>query len=132
VILVDSSVWIDYFNGSATLETAKLDWLLTEEPVAVGDLILAEVLQGFRRDGDFERAKATMLDLPIVELGGVDVALRAARNFRKLRAKGVTVRKTIDSVIAARCIESRLTLLHSDRDFDPFVEHLGLRVVDCA
>lgn len=132
MILVDSSVWIDYFNGSATLETAKLDWLLTEEPVAVGDLILAEVLQGFRRDGDFERAKATMLDLPIVELGGVDVALRAARNFRKLRAKGVTVRKTIDSVIAARCIESRLTLLHSDRDFDPFVEHLGLRVVDCA
>jgi len=127
VILVDSSVWIDYFRGTATREAERLDSLLGSEPVATGDLILAEVLQGFASDRDFERARRLLLSLVIVELGGQRIAIQAARNFRALRAFGVTARKTIDTVIATRCIESRLALLYSDRDFDPFVEHLGLR-----
>lgn len=127
MILVDSSVWIDYFRGAATPQTDRLDWLLGEELIAIGDLILTEVLQGFDRDRDFNRARKFLTALTIVELGGKEIALRAARNFRKLRGFGVTPRKTIDTIIATRCIESDLPLLYSDRDFDPFVERLGLR-----
>ena len=127
MILVDSSVWIDYFRGTATPEAELLDGLLGTELVATGDLILAEVLQGFVSDRDFNQARKLMMNLGIVNLGGEDIAVQAARNFRVLRSLGVTVRKTIDTVIATRCIESRLPLLYSDRDFDPFVEHLGLR-----
>jgi predicted nucleic acid-binding protein len=127
VILVDSSVWIDYFRGSASPETEKLDALLGTEPVSTGDLILTEVLQGFVSDRDFNQAKKLLSALTIVEMVGQDIAIQAARNFRTLRARGITVRKTIDTLIATRCIESGLTLLYSDRDFDPFVEHLGLR-----
>ncbi len=129
MILVDSSVWIDYFNGTGTSETEKLDLLLGVEPLAIGDLILTEVLQGFDKDRDFNNARNLLASLTIVELGGRDIAVQAARNFRALRKLGVTVRKTIDTVIATRCIESGYDLLHSDRDFDPFVEHLGLRAV---
>lgn len=127
MILVDSSVWIDYFRGAATPQAERLDSLLGSEPVATGDLILAEVLQGFVSDRDFEGARKLLLSLVIVDLGGQRLAIQAARNFRALRTLGVTARKTIDAVIATRCIESRLELLYSDRDFDPFVEHLGLR-----
>lgn len=127
MILVDSSVWIDYFRGTVTPQTEKLDSLLGVEPVATGDLILAEVLQGFSSERDFNQAKKMMTALAIIDLGGQEIAIQAARNFRSLRALGVTVRKTIDTVIATRCIESGLALLYSDRDFDPFVEHLGLR-----
>ena len=127
MILVDSSVWIDYFRGTHTPETDRLDALLGAEPVATGDLILAEVLQGFADDRDFNQAKKLLTALPIVELVGTEIAIQAARNFRALRALGVTVRKTIDTLIATSCIEHGLTLLYSDRDFDPFVEHLGLR-----
>lgn len=127
MILVDSSVWIDYFRGTATPQAEKLDSLLGIEPIATGDLILTEVLQGFVSDRDFKQAKKLMTSLVIVELVGLNTALQAARNFRVLRSLGVTVRKTIDTVIATRCIESGLPLLYSDRDFDPFVEHLGLR-----
>lgn len=127
MILVDSSVWIDYFRGAATPQAERLDSLLGSEPVATGDLILAEVLQGFVRDRDFDRARRLLLSLVVVDLGGQRLAIQAARNFRALRALGVTARKTIDTVIATRCIESRMDLLYSDRDFDPFVEHLGLR-----
>ncbi len=127
MILVDSSVWIDYFRGTATPQAEKLDSLLGVEPVATGDLILAEVLQGFSSERDFNQAKKLMTSLVIVDLGGLELAIQAARNFRTLRALGVTVRKTIDTVIATRCIESGLALLYSDSDFDPFVEHLGLR-----
>lgn len=127
MILIDSSVWIDYFRGTATPQAEKLDSLLGVEPVATGDLILAEVLQGFSRERDFNQAKKLMTSLVIVDLGGLELAIQAARNFRTLRALGVTVRKTIDTVIATRCIESGLALLYSDSDFDPFVEHLGLR-----
>jgi predicted nucleic acid-binding protein len=129
VILVDSSVWIDYFRGQESPQVEHLDKLLTREPLAIGDLILTEVLQGFRTDSDFNQAKALLTKLSVVEIGGQAIAIEAARNFRRLRALGVTVRKTIDTLIATCCIESGYTLLHNDRDFDPFVEHLGLRVV---
>jgi predicted nucleic acid-binding protein len=125
--LVDSSVWIDYFRGTATPQSDRLDALLGSEPLAIGDIVLTEVLQGFIRDADFERAKATMTALQIVQIGGRDIAVQAAHNFRALRALGITVRKTIDTLIATRCIESGYVLLYSDRDFDPFVDHLGLR-----
>jgi predicted nucleic acid-binding protein len=101
--------------------------LLGVDLIATGDLILAEVLQGFVSDRDFNQARKLMTSLVIVDLGGQSVAIQAARSFRILRSLGVTVRKTIDTVIATRCIESGLSLLYSDRDFDPFVEHLGLR-----
>jgi predicted nucleic acid-binding protein len=127
MILVDSSVWIDYFRGTMTPQAEKLDALLGNEPIATGDLILAEVLQGFVSDRDFNQAKKLMTSLVIVDLAGQSIAIQAAKNFRVLRSHGVTVRKTIDTVIATRCIESGLLLLYSDRDFDPFVEHLGLR-----
>lgn len=127
MILVDSSVWIDYFRGTPTPEAEALDSLLGTEPIATGDLILTEVLQGFVSDRDFNQAKKLLTSLVIVDLAGQAIAVQAAKNFRVLRAHGITVRKTIDPVIATRCIESRLPLLYSDRDFDPFVEHLGLR-----
>lgn len=127
MILVDSSVWIDYFRGTPTPQTDRLDALLGVEPIATGDLILSEVLQGFVSDQDFNRARKLMTSLVTVELAGLDMAIQAARNFRVLRAHGITVRKTIDTIIATHCIESGLPLLYSDRDFDPFVEHLGLR-----
>jgi predicted nucleic acid-binding protein len=129
LILVDSSVWIDYFRGSITAQTEKLDQLLSSEPLAIGDLILTKVLQGFDDERDFNKARKMLTALTVVELGGQETAIQAARNFRALRKRGVTVRKTIDTVIATRCIESGYDLLHSDRDFDPFVNHLGLRVV---
>jgi predicted nucleic acid-binding protein len=125
--LVDSSVWIDYFRGMSTPEAELLDSLLGQEPLVTGDLVLVEVLQGFGSDRDFNQAKKLLMSLLVIDLGGRDIAIQAARNFRALRALGVTVRKTIDTVIATRCIESRLKLLYSDRDFDPFVQHLGLR-----
>ena len=127
MILVDSSVWIDYFRGTTTPQAEKLDLLLGNEPIATGDLILTEVLQGFVSDRDFNQARKLMTSLVIVNLAGEAMAIQAAKNFRALRALGITVRKTIDTVIATRCIESGLPLLYSDRDFDPFVEHLGLR-----
>lgn len=127
MIMVDSSVWIDYFRGTATPQAEKLDSLLGTEPIAAGDLILTEVLQGFVSDRDFNQAKKLLTSLVVVDLAGQDIAIQAAKNFRVLRAQGITVRKTIDTVIATRCIESRLSLLYSDKDFDPFVEHLGLR-----
>jgi len=129
VILVDSSVWIDYFRGAITPQTEKLDGLLESEPLAIGDLILAEVLQGFTAERDFNEAVKMLTSLMVVELGGQDIAIQAAKNFRALRSRGVTVRKTIDTIIATRCIESGYDLLHSDKDFDPFAKHLGLRVV---
>jgi predicted nucleic acid-binding protein len=129
VTLVDSSVWIDYFKGTVTTQTDRLDALLGQEPLAIGDLILTEVLQGIHDDRQFEQARHMLTSLVVVELGGVGIAIQAARNFRKLRALGVSVRQTIDAVIATRCIESGYELLHSDRDFDPFVKHLGLRAL---
>ena len=129
MILVDSSVWIDYFRGTTTPQAERLDALLGAEPLAIGDLILVEVLQGFTEEKDFNQAKRRLATLVPVDLGGHGIAAQAAKNHRALRALGVTVRKTIDTVIATRCIEDGYTLLHSDRNFEPFVAHLGLRSV---
>ena len=131
MILVDSSVWIDYFRGSITPQTEKLDQLLAQEPLAIGDLVLAEVLQGFTDERVFLDVMKMLTALTVVDLGGQEIAIQAARNHRSLRKLGVSVRKTIDTVIATRCIESGYDLLHCDRDFDPFARHLGLRVVVC-
>lgn len=129
MVLVDSSVWIDYFNGVATPETDLLDRLLGREPVAVGDLVLAEVLQGFRDDADYRAARSLLASLPVFDLLGASRAFKVAENYRALRKLGVTMRKTADAVIATFCIEQRMPLLSSDRDFEPFVEHLGLQRV---
>ncbi len=129
VILVDSSVWIDYFSGNGTREAEFLDETLGNRAVAIGDLILTEVLQGFRQDRDYKIARSLLEELTIFELlgRGREMAVKSAENFRKLRKKGVNIRKTTDVIIASFCIEHRLPLLFSDKDFRPFVEHLGLR-----
>jgi predicted nucleic acid-binding protein len=129
LILVDSTVWIDYFQGTVTAQTEKLDKMLGYEPLGIGDLMLTEVLQGFDRERDFNAARKLLTSLTVVELGGREIAIQAARNFRALRGLGVKVRKTIDTVIATKCIASGYELLHNDRDFEPFVTHLGLRVI---
>ena len=127
MILVDSSVWIDYFRGTITVQTERLDALLGSEPLAVGDLVLTEVLQGFNSERDFNQACKLLTSLEVVEIGGQEIAIQAARHFRTLRLLGVTVRKTIDTLIATFCIEKNYALLYSDRDFEPFVERLGMR-----
>jgi len=127
-LLVDSSVWIDYFNGRITPETEYLHAALGRDEILVGDIILGEVLQGFRRDRDFQQAREALLLFPQVGLLGSKVAIESARNYRRLRKSGVTVRKTIDCFIATWCILHRIPLLHTDRDFDAF-EALGLMVV---
>lgn len=127
MILVDTSVWIDYFRGTATPQTDRLDLLLVTEPVVVGDLILTEILQGFAREHDFNRARRLLANFDVVELAGRRIAIQAARNYRVLRARGVTVRKTIDTIIATWCMENACPLLYADRDFEPFAQHLGLR-----
>lgn len=119
-------MWIDYFRGAFTRQTELLDALLDRAPLAVGDLILTEVLQGFVNERDFRQAAQLLTSL--VAVGGKEIAFQAAKNFRALRNLGVTVRKTIDIVIATRCIESGYDLLHNDRDFDPFAKYLGLSV----
>jgi predicted nucleic acid-binding protein len=128
VILVDSSVWIDYFGGAASPEADRLDALLGVEPLVTGDLILAEVLQGFAADRDFQHARTLLESFEVVALAGREVCIEAAQNVRTLRRKGVTIRKTINTIIATCCIRNGYVLLHNDRDFDAFVEHLGLRV----
>ena len=127
MILVDSSVWVDYFRGVHTAEADKLDTLLGVEQVMTGDLILTEVLQGFIGEREFNQGRKLLASLPIIPLVGEEIAAQAARNFRKLRTRGITIRKTIDTLIATSCIETEIALLYSDRDFDPFVQHLGLR-----
>jgi predicted nucleic acid-binding protein len=126
VIVVDSSVWIDYFNGVATTEAERLDMYLDTDVILVGDLVLTEVLQGFRADRDHQAVRAALTRLVIVSMVGAELAIKSADNFGLLRRRGVTVRKTIDCLIATFCIDGGHRLLFSDRDFDPFVEHLGL------
>ena len=126
MIIVDSSVWVDYFNGIETLETNKLDQLLGLEPIAIGDLILTEVLQGFRSDNGYQTAKELLTSLHIFEMLGLDIAIKSADNYRFLRKQGITIRKTADVIIATFCIETQHSLLFSYKDFLPFVNHLGL------
>ena len=127
MILVDSSVWIDYFNGVENPQSDKLDSLLGTHPIAIGDIIATEVLQGFTNDQDFRTAKQLIAEFTMLELLGKQRALKAAEIYRKLRKQGVTVRKTVDVIIGAYCIDEKLPLLYRDRDFDPMVSKLGLR-----
>jgi len=129
VILVDTSVWIDYFNGTDNQHTDALDSALEEGTVAIGDLIFLEIPQGFKNDKDYNRAKATLESLDQYEMFGHSMALKSAENYRTLRKKGITIRKTTDVIIATFCIENQIPLLFSDRDFIPFTENLGLRAV---
>ncbi|MFO7570044.1 MAG: PIN domain nuclease [Smithellaceae bacterium] len=129
MLLVDSSVWIDYFNGRITPQTNHLDAILGIDDIVIGDLIFTEVLQGFRHDKDYEAAKKALYAFPILSLGGSDMALKSANNYRLLRKRGITIRKTIDCFIATFCIEHALEILHADNDFDPFEQHLRLKVV---
>lgn len=131
MILVDSSVWIDFLRNSHTPQAEWLDTNLGLREFLVGDLILAEVLQGFKEDRGFNEARRLLGRLRQVQVGGEELAVEAAKNYRALRARGVTVRGIVDSMIATRCIQDGLALLHSDRDFCPFELYLGLRVVKC-
>ncbi len=127
-LLVDSSVWIDFFNGTNTPQSDHLNKILGRERIVIGDLILAEVLQGFRLEREFHQAQEALLKFPVLSMVGQDIALDSARNYRVLRARGLTVRKTIDCLIATFCLQNNLELLHNDSDFDGFERHLGLRV----
>ena len=129
MILVDSSVWIDYFKGTINKQTDFLDSALGTQSLCIGDLILTEVLQGFRLDKDFRQARKMLSDLTIYELLGIEIAHKSANNFRLLRKRGITVCKTADVIIATFCIEKKLPLLFTDKDFNPFVEHLGLTAI---
>ena len=129
MLIVDSTVWIDYFNGIENPQTDYLDQIADKTPILIGDLILAEVLQGFRDDADFEKARRALGKYMQVEMVNPELALQSARNYRLLRRKGVTVRKTIDSLIATYCIENEHDLLHKDSDFDGYEKHLGLSVI---
>jgi predicted nucleic acid-binding protein len=129
MMLVDSSVWIDYFNGVRTPQTDHLHAELPRREILVGDIILAEVLQGFRNDADFEAARDALGRFQQARMLDTDLAIRSARHYRALRRLGITVRKTIDCFIATYAIANLQELLHSDADFDPFEAHLGLRVI---
>ena len=127
MIFVDTSVWIDYFNGNDTAATDRLDTALQGEAVVIGDLVLLEILQGFRREADYQQAKLLLQHLAIYDLLGQDAVEEYARYFRILRKRGITIRKTADVIIAGFCIVNRIPLLFEDKDFRPFVKHLGLR-----
>jgi predicted nucleic acid-binding protein len=125
--LVDTSVWIDFFNGVRAVWTDRLAHLLENEPVLLGDLIYCEVLQGFRYDRDVEAARRLLRNLRRVQLVDFEIAEEAAANFRRLRRQGITVRKTVDMIIATWCVENDVALLHNDRDFSTIAQHLPLR-----
>lgn len=126
MILADTSIWIDFFNGKVTTETDFLDNALAEGNVIIGDLIILEILQGIRHDKDYNKTKKALETLEQFELFGRSMVFECANNFRKLRKKGLTVRKTADLIIASFCIKNKIPLLFSDRDFLPFTENLGL------
>ena len=129
MIFLDSTVLIDYFNGKNNWQVDVLDSILGNELVVIGDYVLTEVLQGFRREEEYRKAKTILLSFPCFDIGGKEIALQSAKNYRALRRKGITIRKTIDTMIATFCIENKLTLLRNDKDFTPFVKHLKLKVI---
>ena len=129
MVLVDSSVWINYFNGKNTWQTEILDQMLLQIPLFTGDLILTEVLQGFRKENEYNKAKEVMSILSCQQLGGYEIAIKSAENYRKLRKKGITVRKTIDVIIGTFCISENIPLLHDDKDFEPMVKYLDLKSI---
>jgi predicted nucleic acid-binding protein len=128
-ILVDTSVWIDFFNGIKSVASGILYKMLeAEDSICISDIILAETLQGFRSDEDFESAKTHLLYFPVYSLGSPDSYIKAAQLYRMCRKKGITIRKTIDCLIAQTAIEHHLVLLHRDKDFDKIASVSGLRV----
>jgi len=129
MLVVDTSIWVDYFNGVENPQTDFLHAVLDKTPILIGDLILTEVLQGFRHDSDFEKVRRTLSRFTQANMVDSALAVQSARNYRFLRQKGITVRKTIDSLIATYCIENEHELLHNDNDFDGHETYLGLRVV---
>jgi len=128
MVVVDTTVWIDYIHGLETPQTNALDYGLLHNQVITGDLIITEFLQGFRDDSDFEAAKEIMDSLIYCDMLGKDMALKSATNFRLLRKNGVTIRKTVDIIIGTFCIENELPLLHNDRDYDLMEKYLGLHI----
>jgi predicted nucleic acid-binding protein len=131
LIVVDSSVWIDFFNGKATPQSLRLREFMGVEPLSLGDLMLCELLQGARSDQHARTLETELRKFEIHPILDDTLAVIAARNYRTLRDTGITIRKTADLLIGTYCIENGHRLLHSDRDFDPMQQHLGLQVVDC-
>jgi hypothetical protein len=129
MIVVDSSVWIDFFNGSSTVEVQRLRTTFGTREILVGDVVLCEVLQGFRRESDAITAERLLASFDFAPMVGRDLAVKAAENYRTLRQRGITISKTIDVLIGTFCIERGHVLLHSDRDFDPMTRHLGLQTL---
>jgi len=129
MILVDSSVWIGYFNGKINPQTNWLDSALGRKIIIVGDLILAEVLQGFKSDRDFHKAKELLSNFQFMEMLGQELAIKSTENYRFLRRKGMTIRKTIDIIIGTFCIHHKISLLHDDQDFDPLIKYLKLDAI---
>ena len=132
MILVDSSVWISYFNGKINPQTDWLDSALGKKIIIVGDIILVKVLQGFKNDRDFQKAKELLSNFQLMEMLGSELAIKSAENYRLLRKKGLTVRKTIDVIIGSFCLHHNMSLLHDDRDFDPLIKYLKLNAITCG
>ena len=129
IVIVETGVWVDFFRG---IRNPQTEWVLRElggRMLGTLDLIVCEVLQGIPKDADYERLKLSILRLAVYNSGGQSMAVESAENYRKLRARGITIRKTIDCIIATFCIRNGFALLHKDRDFDPFEAHLGLQVI---
>jgi len=129
VILVDSSVWIDHLNNNATSPVQRLRGLIPAQPLLVGDLILCEVLQGLRSEREARLVERALRRFALVSLLDPELAVKAAANYRALRARGITIRRTVDLIIGTFCIERGHALLHDDRDFEPMVRYLGLQVL---
>jgi len=129
MVIVDTTVWIDYLRGNPTPQVEWLDMELTRQRLGITDIILCEVLQGVRDDRVFEKVRDALLCYEVFSTGGADLAVAAAENYRTLQKQGFTVRKTIDCLIATFCLQNRHILLHSDKDFEPFEKLLGLQVV---
>lgn len=129
MLIVDTSVWIDYFNGTDNWQANYLEGSLLNETIFIGDLILAELLQGFKNDRDFNTVNEYFKTFECVTLGGKELALKVASNYRFMRSRGITVRKTVDMFIGTWCIENNAALLHNDKDFDVIATHLPLHVI---
>ncbi len=129
MIIADSSAWIDFFRGIECSHVSLLENALINNQVYIGDLIVAELLQGAKSDKSALEIDSIISRLTVVNMVGESIARKAAANYRSLRTNGITIRKTIDVIIATYCIENDATLIHNDRDFDPFERHLGLKVL---
>lgn len=129
MIIVDTTVWIDYFGGVSSPQTDWLERELDLQRLGLTDLNLCEILQGIRHDATFRRLRRELCQFEVFSTGGAELAVASAHNYRVLRSRGYTIRKTIDCIIATFCLSEGHTLLHCDRDFDPFEKDLGLRVL---